>query len=260
MRFSWLNMRRHDPRRARRVGGHDPGRGAGLSSQRRGLLLQQRPARDDARQRQRGRVRLVAPAVGGAGGRVDRARRHPEHRRPAPHRRAHPQPGDCDGRSGDDQAAQAYAHMISCLYYVGHGDWPSAERSAKRCQELCEPMDDRVNWTNAQAVRFWMSHYRSHDAAALDAARHLRDRASETGNRQHRAWALRCLALCALRRDEPPEAVGAPAGGARVPRRNRGPQRTHSDAGDSRAGAAAKRRRLVGAGDGEGRAGASRHT
>ena len=69
--------------------------------------------------------------------------------------------------AADDQAAQAYAHMISCLYYVGRGDWPSAERSARRCQELCEPMDDRVNWTNAQAVRFWMSHYRSHDAAAL---------------------------------------------------------------------------------------------
>jgi tetratricopeptide (TPR) repeat protein len=106
-----------------------------------------------------------------------------------------------------DQAAQAYAHMISCLYYVGLGDWPSAERSARRCQELCEPMDDRVNWTNAQAVRFWMSHYRSHDADAYDAARRLRDRAGETGNRQHRAWALRCLAVCALRRNEPAEAI-----------------------------------------------------
>jgi hypothetical protein len=68
-------------------------------------------------------------------------------------------------------------------------------------------MDDRVNWTNAQAVRFWMSHYRSHEAAADDAARRLRDRASETGNRQHRAWALRCLAVCALRRNEPAEAT-----------------------------------------------------
>ena len=110
--------------------------------------------------------------------------------------------------AANDQAAQAYAHMISCLYYVGHGDWAAAERSAKRCQELCEPMDDRVNWTNAQAVRFWMSHYRSHDASALDAAQRLRDRAIETGNRQHRAWALRCLAVCALRRDEAATAVG----------------------------------------------------
>ncbi len=108
-----------------------------------------------------------------------------------------------------DQSAQAYAHMISCLYYVGLGDWPAAERSAQRCQELCEPMDDRVNWTNAQAVRFWMSHYRSHDVEAYDAARRLRDRAAETGNRQHRAWALRCLAVCSLRRNEPAEAMTA---------------------------------------------------
>jgi hypothetical protein len=109
--------------------------------------------------------------------------------------------------AADDHAAQAYAHMVSCLYYVGMGDWPSAERSARRCQELCEPMDDRVIWTNAQAVRFWMSHYRSHEAAALDAARRLRDRAGETGNRQHRAWAFRCLAVCALRRMDAVEAV-----------------------------------------------------
>jgi hypothetical protein len=109
--------------------------------------------------------------------------------------------------AADDQAAQAYAHMISCLYYVGVGDWRSAERSARRCQALCEPLDDRVNWTNAQAVRFWMSHYRSHDAAAYDAACSLRDRASETGNRQHHAWAFRFLALCALRRGEPRDAT-----------------------------------------------------
>jgi hypothetical protein len=109
--------------------------------------------------------------------------------------------------AANDQAAQAYAHMISCLYYVGHGEWAAAERSAQRCQELCEPMDDRVNWTNAQAVRFWMSHYRSHEASALDAARRLRDRASQTGNRQHHAWGLRCLAVCALRRGDAVDAV-----------------------------------------------------
>jgi class 3 adenylate cyclase/tetratricopeptide (TPR) repeat protein len=106
-----------------------------------------------------------------------------------------------------DQTAQAYAHMISCLYYVGIGDWSRAESSAQRCQELCEPMDDRVNWTNAEAVRFWMSHYRCHDASAYEAARRLRDRASETGNRQHRAWALRFLGLCALRGGAPREAI-----------------------------------------------------
>jgi hypothetical protein len=97
--------------------------------------------------------------------------------------------------------------MVSCLYYVGIGHWPLAERSAQRCQELCEPMDDRVNWTNAQAVRFWMSHYRSHEAAAYDAARNLRDRAAETGNRQHQAWAFRFLALCSLRNHRALDAI-----------------------------------------------------
>jgi hypothetical protein len=107
----------------------------------------------------------------------------------------------------DDQAALAYAHMVSCLYYVGVGDWQSAERGVQRCQTVCEPLDDRVNWTNAQAVRFWMCHYRSHDAAAKDAATRLRDRASETGNLQHQAWGFRFLGLCALRDDEPREAI-----------------------------------------------------
>ena len=57
--------------------------------------------------------------------------------------------------------------------------------------------------------------------AAFDAARRLRDRAAETGNRQHRAWALRCLAVCALRRNDPAEAVaqlhGALGASARPP-------------------------------------------
>ena len=79
-------------------------------------------------------------------------------------------------------------------------------------------MDDRVNWTNAQAVRFWMSHYRSHDGDAYDAARRLRDRASETGNRQHRAWALRCLAVCSLQTQRAGRGHDAAAGGTRVPR------------------------------------------
>jgi len=35
----------------------------------------------------------------------------------------------------------------------------------------------------------------------------LNDRATQTGNRQHRAWALRFLALCALRADQPRDAM-----------------------------------------------------
>src|SRR5438270_10122260 len=52
-----------------------------------------------------------------------------------------------------------------------------------------------------------MIHYRGYDDAAADAARRLLARASETGNRQHQAWALRCLSVCALRRDQPKEAL-----------------------------------------------------
>jgi hypothetical protein len=52
-----------------------------------------------------------------------------------------------------------------------------------------------------------MCHYRSHQDGAYDAACRLRDRANETGNRQHRAWALRCLAVCSLRRDDAATAV-----------------------------------------------------
>jgi tetratricopeptide (TPR) repeat protein len=107
-----------------------------------------------------------------------------------------------------DHAAEAYAHLINCLYYVGRGQWAAADRSAQRCQALCEPMDDRVNWTNAQAVQFWMSHHRAYDDAAADAARRLQARANETGNRQHQAWALRCLAVCAMRRNDPKQALG----------------------------------------------------
>jgi hypothetical protein len=100
------------------------------------------------------------------------------------------------------RSARAYAHMIKGLYYIGKGEWGLAEESVRACQEICEPLDDRVNWTNAQAVRFWMSHHRNQPDAAFNAACHLRDRASETGNSQHQAWALRCLAVCALRQHE----------------------------------------------------------
>ncbi len=107
----------------------------------------------------------------------------------------------------DNSAALAYAHMISGLYAVGVGDWLAAERSATICQDLCEPANDRVNWTNAQAVRFWLNHYQGREDAAHETARQLQGRASETGNRQHQAWALRYLALCELRQERPAQAA-----------------------------------------------------
>jgi hypothetical protein len=109
-------------------------------------------------------------------------------------------------RAGD-QSALAYAHLVSSLYALGTGDWKGADRSARFCQALCEPMDDAVNWTNAQAIRFWLAHYQGELDGAEDAARQLQDRAYETGNRQHQAWSLRYLAQCELRREQPAEAA-----------------------------------------------------
>jgi class 3 adenylate cyclase len=109
--------------------------------------------------------------------------------------------------SAGDQAALAYAHLVSSLYSVGTGDWRAADRSAAFCQTLCEPMDDTVNWTNAQAIRYWVAHYQDDIDSAERAAIAIQDRAFETGNRQHQAWALRYLAQCALRREKPADAV-----------------------------------------------------
>ena len=106
-----------------------------------------------------------------------------------------------------DNAAQAHSHMIRCLYYVGQGEWESAASSADDCQSQCEAIDDRVSWTNAQAVRFWMHYHMCQQTAAFDAATRLQSRAIETGNRQHRAWGLRCIAVCLLDRENPAEAV-----------------------------------------------------
>lgn len=113
---------------------------------------------------------------------------------------------DLAGALGEN-AALAHGHMIRCLYYLGQGEWDAASRSADDCQRQCDPIDDRVTWTNAQAVRFWMYHHTCQQAAALDAATRLYSRAIETGNRQHRAWGLRCRAVCLLERDNPAEAV-----------------------------------------------------
>lgn len=101
--------------------------------------------------------------------------------------------------STDDQETLAYAHMIRCLYLVGTGDWDEAEYRADLCQEVCEPLDDRVNWTNAEAMRFWLNFHQDRREQALAAAYRLQERANETGNSQHRAWAKRCLALHDMR-------------------------------------------------------------
>lgn len=107
----------------------------------------------------------------------------------------------------DEPAALAHVHMVLCLYFIGTGHWGDAEKSARKCQELCEPIDDSVTWTNAQAGLFWLNHYQNKSQAALEAAQLLQERAYETGNRQHQAWALRFLSLCDLRWKKPEMAV-----------------------------------------------------
>lgn len=106
-----------------------------------------------------------------------------------------------------EPAALAHVHMVLCLYAIGTGQWEEAQRNVKKCQELCEPIDDSVTWTNAQAGLFWLNHYQYKIQAAFEAARRLQDRAYETGNRQHQAWALRYLSLCDLRWNKPEAAV-----------------------------------------------------
>jgi hypothetical protein len=59
-------------------------------------------------------------------------------------------------------------------------------------------------------MRFWMAFHRAEDMTcsnAYEIACSLRDRAAQTGNRQHRAWANRFLALCLMRRNRPQEAT-----------------------------------------------------
>ena len=105
-----------------------------------------------------------------------------------------------------EPAALAHVHMVLCLYAIGSAHWEAAEAGVKKCQELCEPIDDSVTWTNAQAGRFWINHYQYRSEAAEEAAQQLQDRAHETGNRQHQAWAQRFRALCDLRWQRPESA------------------------------------------------------
>lgn len=111
------------------------------------------------------------------------------------------------GNTTGDGHAKGYAHLINSLYAVGVGDWRMADDSAIAAQDQFLPLGDRVNWANAQAVRFWLNYYQARNETAESIARELQERAHRTGNRQHQAWALRFLALCDLRRREPEPAA-----------------------------------------------------
>lgn len=98
----------------------------------------------------------------------------------------------------DDPMAAAYAHMIRALYSVGVADWTQVEKSVAICQDICERLDDPVNWCNAEVIAFWAHHYRGHVEASGAFARRLLARAEEAGNAQQVAWGLRTLAVYEL--------------------------------------------------------------
>ena len=109
--------------------------------------------------------------------------------------------------ASDDSTALAYVHLLSCLYSIGVGDWPTTDHSATLCLTLCERVRDLTNLSNVQGVRFWLNHHRGHVEAAQTVARDLQEIADTTGNRQHQAWALRFLAVCDLRLGNPAAAA-----------------------------------------------------
>jgi hypothetical protein len=99
-----------------------------------------------------------------------------------------------------DAPSAAYVNLVRSLYSIGCGDWSVVRAGVDRCQKLCTEVGDRVQWANAQIIRFWLHHYLGEIPEAENAARGLMTSARESGNRQHRTWALRSLALCGLTR------------------------------------------------------------
>ena len=106
-----------------------------------------------------------------------------------------------------DLCELTHVHLLISLQAVGVGDWSTAARSSGLCQAFCERVGDQVNWSNAQAVRFWLNYYQARMEPALALANQLQDRAAQTGNRQHQVWALRFLAVCDLHQGRPAEAA-----------------------------------------------------
>ena len=112
--------------------------------------------------------RLAFGAVGSSGRRVDGARRDPERRRPAAPRREHAAASRSHGRSGRrprGAGLRSHGELPVLRRYrrlaFGRG---AARGDARNCASR---WTTGSNWTNAQAVRFWMSHYRSHDARGV---------------------------------------------------------------------------------------------
>jgi class 3 adenylate cyclase len=105
-----------------------------------------------------------------------------------------------------DEAAIAYAEVTTALFSVGVGDWEAVRAAAERCQMASRRTGDTGTWGYAEALRFWMFHYRGETEAAVECARALAAASSATGNLQHQSWAARFLALGCMRRHQWAEA------------------------------------------------------
>ncbi len=105
-----------------------------------------------------------------------------------------------------DRPAEAHVHMVHSLYAVGRGHWQAVLAGVDRCQELCLELGDRVQWANAQVIRFWSHYYQAQLGEAERAARELEASARESGNTQQMSWALHSRGLCELAAGDVPEA------------------------------------------------------
>jgi tetratricopeptide (TPR) repeat protein len=106
------------------------------------------------------------------------------------------------GRQVTSHEAVSSAHMVSGLYFVGCGDWDNTQKHVDACQLAARSGGNNLEWGSGQAVRFWMHWYRGQDSEAERAANELLTQAERTGNRQHRSWAQRFLALVARRQGQ----------------------------------------------------------
>jgi class 3 adenylate cyclase len=106
-----------------------------------------------------------------------------------------------------DRPAAAHVNMVHSLYSVGRGEWERVRLALDRCQTLCLEVGDRLEWGNAQIVRFWRHHYRGERASAAAEGARLLEVAQESGNIQQQSWALHALGLGRLEERAIPEAL-----------------------------------------------------
>ena len=91
-------------------------------------------------------------------------------------------------------ATLAWVRMLRGLYRVGTGEWHACRADLDAAQALCDSIEDRKTWGDAQALRTWTHHYRGEGEAVSACAQALLERAKRDGNHQFEAWAERFIA------------------------------------------------------------------